>query len=287
MNINPALKNIVATVAATLVMSAILPISSAYASDNLLSEILARGVVRVGVQGAFKPWSFPAPDGSMQGVEVDLAKSVADTLGVKLEPVIITSANRMQFLQQGKIDVIIGGMYDTAERRKVIGIIEPAYWTSGPTLLAKQGAIKDWKDISNKPVCGKQGVAYNKQIETQYRASIVAFTGNTEGKEALRSGKCVAWLYDDVSVLADLASGDWNGYEMPVSVLFNNPWAAAVPLQEQNKAWGAFMAGMAYRWQATGKLVELEKKWGLKTSDWFAQQNKKLQWNTDYLNAGK
>jgi polar amino acid transport system substrate-binding protein len=223
----------------------------------------------------------------MQGIEVDLAKTVADTLGVKLEAVIITSANRMQFLQQGKIDLIIGGMYDTAERRKVIGIVEPSYWTSGPTLLAKVGLIKDWKDIAGKPVCGKQGVYYNKQVETQYRANIIAFTGNSEGKEALRSGKCIAWLYDDVSLLDDLASGEWKGYEIPVSVLYNNPWAAAVPLEEQNKAWGAFMAGMAYRWQATGKLQELEKKWGLKPSDWFTQQRNKLQWDTSYLNAGK
>lgn len=285
MQIKSALKG--ATLTAILGLSAFLLTSPANAAGSQMSEILARGVVRVGLQGAFKPWSFPAQDGSLQGIEVDLAKNVADTLGVKLEPVIITSANRMQFLQQGKIDLIIGGMYDTAERRKVIGIIEPAYWTSGPTLLAKEGAIKTWKDISKKPVCGKQGVFYNKQVETQYGATIVAFTGNTEGKEALRSGKCVAWLYDDVSVMADLDSGDWKGYEMPVSVLYNNPWAAAVPIEELNKPWGIFMAGVAYRWQASGKLIELEKKWGLKHSDWFTTQQEKLQWDISYLNAAK
>src|SRR5215213_7937589 len=105
--------------------------------------------------------------------------------GVRAD-VIGFGSNRMQFLQQSKIDLIIGGMYDTAERRKIIGIIEPAYWTSGPTLLAKKGAIKDWKDIAGKPVCAKQGVAYNKLVETQYKSPLTAFAGNTEGKEALR-----------------------------------------------------------------------------------------------------
>ncbi|TIL50683.1 MAG: transporter substrate-binding domain-containing protein, partial [Mesorhizobium sp.] len=81
--------------------STVLSASNAQAADSYLKQILDRGVVRVGVQGAFKPWSFPAPDGSMQGIEVDLAQSVADALGVELEPVMITSANRMQFLQQG------------------------------------------------------------------------------------------------------------------------------------------------------------------------------------------
>lgn len=259
----------------------------ASAADGRLQEILARGVLRVGVQGAFKPWSFPAKDGSMQGIEVDLAKNVADTLGVKLEPVIITSANRMQFLQQGKIDLILGGMYDTAERRKAVGIVEPAYWTSGPTLLAKKGAIKDWKDISGKPVCAKQGTAYNKKVQQEFDVTLVAFTGNSEGKEALRSGKCVAWLYDDVSIMADLASPDWQDYEMPVPVLYNNPWAAAVPTDELDKTWGTFMAGMAYRWQANGKLIELEKKWEIKPSDWFVQQNEKLRWDSAYLTLGK
>lgn len=256
---------------------------AARAADGRLKEILDRGVLRVGVQGAFKPWSFPAPDGTMQGIEVDLGRSVAEALGVKFEPVIITSANRIQFLQQGKIDLIVGGMYDTADRRKVVGIVEPAYWTSGPTLLAKKGVVKDWKDITGKPVCAKQGVAYNKQVETQYRSPLTAFAGNTEGKEALRSGKCVAWLYDDVSIMADLEAPEWADYEMPVPVLYDNPWAMAVPLDELNKGFGAFVTGMAYRWQATGKLLDLAKKWQVKPSPWFEAQKEKLRWDVGYL----
>ena len=278
-----AFKRVVAGLAVAIGTATLLAAGKAQAADRL-KEILDRGVVRVGVQGAFKPWSFPAPDGSLQGIEVDLGKSVADALGVKFEPVIITSANRMQFLQQSKIDLIIGGMYDTADRRKIIGIIEPSYWTSGPTLLAKKGVIKDWKDIANKPVCGKQGNYYNKQVETELHANLLAFSGNTEGKEALRAGKCIAWVYDDVSIMADLATPDWDGYEMPVPVLYNNPWGAAVPIEEVNKGWGAFMAGMAYRWHTEGKLIELEKKWGVQASDWFVQQQKKLKWDTGYLN---
>lgn len=274
-------KHLVALTAAFLGSIAVL--SAGPAQADRLKEILDRGTVRVGVQGAFKPWSFPAPDGTLQGIEVDLAKSVAEALGVKFEPVVITSANRMQMLQQSKIDLIIGGMYDTAERRKIVGIIEPSYWTSGPTLLAKKGVIKDWKDIADKPVCGKQGNAYNKMIETDLKAKLTAFAGNTEGKEALRSGKCIAWAYDDVSIMADLEVPEWKDYEMPVSTLYNNPWAAAVPIEEVNKGWGVFMAGMAYRWQAEGKLIELAKKWNVKPSAWFAEQQKKHSWDRAYL----
>lgn len=287
MKLRSVLKSALSAIAAALTLGAVLPASPAHAADQRMKEILDRGVVRVGVQGAFKPWSFPAPDGTMQGIEVDLARTVADALGVKLQTVIITSANRMQFLQQGRIDVIIGGMYDTAGRRKVVGIIEPAYWASGPTLMAKKGVIKSWNDLAGKPVCAKQGDYYNKQVEVQYHARIIAFTGNTEAKEALRAGKCVAWLYDDVSIMADLASGEWKGYEMPVPVLYDNPWAAAVPLDQRDKAWGVFMTGMAYRWQSSGELLRLAQKWGVKPSEWLIREHQKLHWDTGYLNNGK
>jgi polar amino acid transport system substrate-binding protein len=279
------LKRACSAIAAGLAAATILVSGQANANDTHFQDILNRGVLRVGVLDAFKPWSFRAPDGSMQGIEIDLAQNVADTMGVKLEPVVITSANRMEFLKQGKIDVIIGGMSDRADRRKVVGMIEPAYWTSGPTLLAKKGVIKSWDDIAGKPVCGKQGVFYNKIAETKYKAKIVAFTGDTEAKEALRAGKCVAWLYDDSPIMAAIASGGWDDYEMPVPTIYPNPWAAAVPLEERDGVWGTFMSGMAYKWHSSGYLLQLEKKWGVRPSEWLADQHKKLEWDRSYLTA--
>lgn len=251
--------------------------------NDRFKQVMQQGVLRVGVQGAFKPWSFRAPDGKMQGIEIDLAQSIADQLGVKLEPVVIDSSNRIDFLKQGKVDLVIGGISDRPDRRKVVGLIEPGYWTSGANLMAKQGVIKSWDDIKGKPVCGKQGVFYNKLAEVKFGAKIVAFNGNTEAKEALRSGKCIAWIYDDASINADLVSGDWNGYELPVETVFSNPWAVAVPLEEKDGAWGAVIAGMAYNWHRSGKLVELEKKWGVRPSDWIKKMHEQLTYDDSYL----
>ena len=174
-------------------------------------------------------------------------------------------------------------MSDRPDRRQVVGIVEPGYWTSGPNLLAKKGTIKSWKDIKGKPVCGKQGVFYNKIAEVQYGAKIIAFAGNTEAKEALRSGKCVAFVYDDTSISADLASGDWNGYEMPTQTVFSNPWGVAVPIEEENGIWGTFIAGLAYKWHKDGTLLSLEKKWAVKSSDWLKKMHEQLVYDNSYL----
>lgn len=268
---------------AGLALAATLALPAAAADNARFKEILDRGVIRVGVLDAFKPWSFRSPDGQLQGIEVELAQKVADTMGVKLEPVVISSANRMQFLEQGKIDLIIGGMSDRPDRRKVVGIVEPTYWASGPTLMAKEGVISSWEDIKGKPVCGKQGVFYNKIAEVEFGADVLAFGGNTEAKEALRSGKCVAWVYDDSSIAADLASGDWAGFEMPVETVFVNPWGAAVPVEEKDGIFGAMISGLIYRWHEDGTLVELEKKYELKPSAWVGEMHEKLKYDDAYL----
>ena len=255
----------------------------ASAANERLQAVLERGVVRIGVQSRFVPWAYRAKDGSLKGIEVDLAHDVAKAMGVKLELVPIRSSNRMQFLQQGKVDLLIGAMSDRPDRCKVVGIVEPSYWASGMTLMAKKGAVSSWDDIRGKPICGKQGVFYNKIAESQFGAKVMAFTGNSEAKEAFRSGKCLAWLYDSSSIGMDLAMGEWKGYEAPVPTIRENPWGAAVPLEERGTLFGRFLSGMVYHWHESGRLIELEKKWGVPPSPWIAGMHKTHKYDRAYL----
>ncbi|MEL7398192.1 MAG: ABC transporter substrate-binding protein, partial [Pseudomonadota bacterium] len=111
---------------------------------------------------------------------------------------------------------------------------------------------------------------------------VVAFTGNAEAKQALRDKKCVAWVYDDSSIGSDLASGNWDEFEMPLASEDDNPWGLAVPIEEQNCVWGNFMSGLQYTWHQDGTLMALEEKWGIKPTaylkdkaerygDWLAE----------------
>jgi polar amino acid transport system substrate-binding protein len=251
--------------------------SNAQAANERFKEVLARGVLRVGVQGALKPWSYRDPNGQLIGFEVDLAHDVANAMGLQLELVPIESANRIQFLQQGKIDVIIGTMGDTPERRQIVGMVEPHYFASGANVMAKAGAVKDWTDLRGKPVCAKQGVFYGKRVEQDFGAQIVAFTGNTEALQALRSEKCVAYLTDDSNISPLLTSGEWPGYEMPLPSKYVNVWAIGVSRDELGGLWGRFISGMVYKWHASGRILELSKKWGFIPIKWFTDMHNKLE----------
>lgn len=256
---------------------AALAMTAAAASAQTLEKIKERGKIVVGVKADYKPFGFRDPSGKIIGFEPDLAQDVADTLGVKLELEPVISSNRMQFLQQGKIDLMIATMNDKPDRREVVGIIEPSYYASGVDVMAaKKLGLKQWEQLKGKPVCAIQGAWYNKPLAEKYGMEIVAFKGTAEAQTALVQGNCIAWAYDDTAfpgLLEDKAK--WGDYEMPLPSIMPDPWGLAVPLPERNKAYGRFMSGMVYEWHRSGKLVELEKKWGLPPSPFVAEMHQK------------
>lgn len=260
--------------------------SGAYAAEcknETWNKIQERGEIVVGVKSDTKPWGFLNDKGELIGMEADMAKEVADTLGVELKLVGVQSSNRMQFLEQGKIDLMIATMSDRTDRRKIVGVALPNYYSSGTNLMAPKALkFKDWNQLKGKTVCGKQGAFYNKIIEDRYGAKVVAYSGNAEAKQALRDRKCVGWVYDDSVIAADLASGQYDEFEMPFKTEDDNPWALAVPLNEQSCIFGQFMSGMQYNWHNSGKLVELEKKWGITPSAYLADQKTRFSdWLAD------
>jgi polar amino acid transport system substrate-binding protein len=237
------------------------------AAAQTLDKIKQRGVLTVGSKADYKPFGFRDPSGAIVGFEPDLAKDVADRLGAKLEVEPVVSSNRMQFLQQGKIDLMIATMNDTAERRKIVGIIEPDYYASGVNVFAiKKAGLKSWEQLKDQKICAIQGAWYNKPVAEKYGADIVAFKGTAEAETALLQGNCIGWVYDDTFFADRLSDPKWTDYEMPLESILVEPWGLAVKLEERDGAWGQFMAKTVTDWHRTGKLIEYEKKWKIPPS---------------------
>ncbi|MDE0095362.1 MAG: transporter substrate-binding domain-containing protein [Gammaproteobacteria bacterium] len=248
--------------------------ASAECTNDVWNKVMDRGKLVVGVKADYKPWGYRDESGNIVGMEVDMAQLVADAMGVELETIAVQSSNRMQFLEQGKIDMMIATMSDRPDRRKIVGITQPNYYTSGTNVMSPTAlSLTEWENLRGKPVCGKQGAFYNKIVSERYGAEIVAFTGNAEAKQALRDKKCIAWVYDDSSIVSDLSSGNWNDFEMPLASEDDNPWGLAVPLGEKDCVFGNFMSGMTYNWHQSGKLIELEKKWGIQATKYLVDQH--------------
>ena len=235
----------------------------------------------VGVKTDYPPWGMRDAAGNIVGMEPDMAADVAKRLGVKLELVAVVSSNRMQFLQQGKIDLMIATMSDTAERRKVVGTIDPLYYASGVAILANtKAAIKTAVDLKGKPVCALQGAFYNNELQSKYTGQdLIAFKGIPEAEQALLDGRCVGFVYDDVVLVWKKAQDKkWDGFDV---VMLNEwapvPWGVAVKIEEVNGPFGKFMSATIADWLKSGTLVALEKKWVGGNTPWLLQATDKAK----------
>jgi len=259
-------------VAGVLVLFGLISTAVAWAQSPALDRIKKEGVVRVGVKTDYKPFGHLDPSGRAVGLEADLAADIARRLNVKLELVPVQTANRIEFLQQGRIDLIIATMSVNDQRRKVVGVIEPFYYAGGTSLLTrKNSGIKRWEDVRGRAICGTQGAYYNRPVATKYGANIVAFPGSTEALNALLTGACEGFVQDSTLIESILLSGDpkWADYDAPLPVEDYQPWALAVPLDELKGPWGDFIRKVVIDWHSSGFLIAAEKKWGLKRSDFL------------------
>jgi polar amino acid transport system substrate-binding protein len=244
------------------------------APAQTLDKIKKDGVLVVGTKADYKPFGFRDPSGAIIGFEPDLARDVADRLHVKLQLEPVVSSNRMQFLQQGKIDLMIATMNDTPERRKIVGIVEPDYYASGVNVFSvKKAALKSWDQLKGQKVCAIQGAWYNKPISEKYGADIVAFKGTAEAETALQQGNCIGFVYDDTYFVDHLNDPKWSAFEMPLESIDVVPWGLAVKLEEVNGPWGQFVSNVEKDWHKTGKLIALEAKWKIPASPFLKKMH--------------
>ncbi|MEJ2037023.1 MAG: transporter substrate-binding domain-containing protein [Maritimibacter sp.] len=87
---------------------------------DALADITAAGKIRVAVPQDFPPFGSVGAEMKPQGYDIDMASLIADKLGVDVELVPVTSANRIPYLQTNKVDIVISSMGKNAERDAVI-----------------------------------------------------------------------------------------------------------------------------------------------------------------------
>lgn len=108
-------------------LAAILATSMAAKAESVLDTIIQRGTINVGVGLGTPPYGLV--DGNMQpdGYDVSVAKLIARDLGVKINIVDTTAANRIPNLTSGKLDIVIYSFSITAERAKTIAFTSTYY----------------------------------------------------------------------------------------------------------------------------------------------------------------
>ena len=102
--------------------------------------------VTIATEGAFKPYNFTKPDGSLDGYEIELTKYLCDHMKVECKIVVQNFDGMIPALNAGKFDAIISGMSATAKREEVIAFSNSYGSTGQAFATAKEGDLAGLPD---------------------------------------------------------------------------------------------------------------------------------------------
>ncbi len=127
--------------------------SALSAQQSVLEKIQKQKVIRIGMS-TFVPWAMKDKQGNLVGFEIDVAKKLAQDMGVEVEFVPTAWSGIIPALLTGKFDVIIGGMGITPKRNLKVNFTMP-YEYSGMSMVAHKVRAKGFsslKDFNKKDV---------------------------------------------------------------------------------------------------------------------------------------
>ena len=136
---------------------------ASYGAD--VQAIIDRGVLKVGVKSDVLGFGYMDPlTSEYEGMEIDLAKKLADYLGVDVEFTTVTAATRTELLDSGDIDCVMATFTITDERKQSWDFTTP-YFTDHVTVLVKDSSnIKTLEDLKDKTVGVSSGSTSAKSL---------------------------------------------------------------------------------------------------------------------------
>jgi polar amino acid transport system substrate-binding protein len=240
-------------------------IGGAAHADPTLERIRQRGKVAIGVLVGGGPFgSIDPATQQLVGWNPDLARDLARQLGAEVELVQVQPSNRVQFLQSGKVDLLIASMEYNPDRGEILGHVPtPFYRVGGTAAVLKTSGIANWADLRGKTVCASQGSSFVKPLQEQYGAQVRGFKTSAESLLALRGGHCVAAVHDSTLIQPLLrGSAEWAGYAAPIrdEIL---PAPSVVWTRKGENDTIAAVNHVIQQWHRTGWLIETEKRDGI------------------------
>ncbi|TMV60349.1 transporter substrate-binding domain-containing protein, partial [Thioclava sp. BHET1] len=230
------------------------------AQADAVSDITARGTLRVAVPQDFPPFGSVGTDMKPMGYDIDMAALIAKKMGVKLELVPVTSANRIPYLQTHKVDLVISSLGKNAERAKVIDFSDAyAPFFSGVFAPAKD-KITDAADLSGKTVGVTRGAIEDLELSKVAPKDVTfkRYEDNNGTIQAFLSGQVEAIATGNVVAAAILKR---NPPRKPVLKFLIKNSPCYVGMNKDEPALMAKVNGIIAGAKKDGALNKISEKW--------------------------
>lgn len=169
-----------------------------------LDEIKQSGTINIGVFSDKNPFGYVDENGEYQGYDVYFANRIGEDLGVDVNFVSTEAASRIEYLQTGKVDIILANFTVTKERAEEVDFALP-YMNVALGVVSPESAPVT--DIDNWNADDEMIVISGTTAETYLTANypdikLQKYDTYANAKNALENGNAAAWANDNTEVIA-------------------------------------------------------------------------------------
>lgn len=163
-----------------------------------LARIKEVGVLRVGLEGNWQPFSFEE-NGKIVGYDVSMAEAIAEHIGVELEVVPTPWDNLFLGLDANTIDLVINGVDVTPDRKKTYDFSDAYLYDKAVLIVMEDDEnIKSFEDLNGKKTANSIGSTY-MEIGESYGATVEGVETLDQTLEMLKNGQVDATINSDAS----------------------------------------------------------------------------------------
>ena len=170
-------------------------------ASPIIDRIVQRGELRVATSGSQPPLSATAKDGTIIGLDADLAAALASAMGVKLTMVPMQFDALLPSVQRGEVDMAISGLTMTPQRNLKVAFVGP-YLVSGMSILTKSKTLAKLRKAEEldtptvKVAALRSSTAERFAQQTIPKATLVLVDTLDDGVALVREGKVDALIAD-------------------------------------------------------------------------------------------
>ncbi len=179
--------------------------ATAQAETSRLDDVMKAGKLRVCSPGDYKPFSYAKPDGSFEGIDIDLIQSAAKSLGVEVVMVKSTWPTLMNDYLE-KCDVAVGGISVSTERAKKVNFTS-AYMVNGKAPITKCENVSKFQTVAdlNKPtvtVITNPGGSNERFVRANLPlAKVIVFNDNVTIFDEILKGNADVMISESVETM--------------------------------------------------------------------------------------
>jgi polar amino acid transport system substrate-binding protein len=180
-------------VLAAIASASLFSMSSSFA-QTALDDVMKAKKITIAIPTDFPPYGFVGTDLKPQGLDIDMANYIAQKMGVAIELVPVTSANRIAYLQTKKADLVISTLGKNPDREKVIDFTAAYSPFFQAVFAAKSLNVKSFADLAGKSVSVTRGAIEDQELTkvAPATADIKRFEDNNATVSAFVAGQVQA-----------------------------------------------------------------------------------------------